>query len=73
MILLEAQFAQQATSSSTTPGRLPSKCEVNPREQCNCVTLRGGVEESMDMELEKGAEVSRVVGEEKNAEFESNT
>ena len=30
--MLEAQIAQQATSSSTHPGRLPSKLEPNPCE-----------------------------------------
>jgi len=35
--MLEAQIAQQATSSSTPPGRLLSKPEPNPCEQRNCV------------------------------------
>jgi len=39
--MLEAQIAQQASSSSTPLGRLPSKFEPNPREQCNAMILRG--------------------------------
>ena len=34
--------AQQASSSATLPGRLPSKPEQNPREQCNAIVLRSG-------------------------------
>jgi len=34
--LLEAQIAQQATSSSITLGRLPSKPESSPCKQCKC-------------------------------------
>ena len=30
--MLETQIAHQASSSSTPPGRLPSKPEQNPRE-----------------------------------------
>jgi len=40
--MLETQIAQQASSSSTPPGRLPSKPEQNPREQCNAIVLRSG-------------------------------
>ena len=40
--ILEAQIAQQASSSSTPRGRLPRKLEPNPREQCNAVILRRG-------------------------------
>jgi len=40
--MLESQIAQQANSSSTPPGRLPSKPEHNPREQCNVIVLRSG-------------------------------
>ena len=42
--MLETQIAQQASSSSTPPGRLPSKPEQNPREQCNAIVLRSGKE-----------------------------
>ena len=38
--MLEAQIAQQASSSSTPPSRLPSKREPNPREQWNAMILR---------------------------------
>ena len=40
--MLEAQIAQQTSSSSTPLERLPSKPEPNPREQCNAMILRGG-------------------------------
>jgi len=40
--MLEAQIAQQASSSFTPPERLPSKSEPNPREHCNAMILRGG-------------------------------
>jgi len=69
--MLETQIAQQGTSLSTPPGRLPSKPEVNLREQCNCVTLKSGIEESMGMELEKGEEVRRAENEVKDVEFET--
>jgi len=39
----ETQIAQQANSSTTPPGRLPSKSEQNPREQCNAIVLRSGI------------------------------
>jgi len=38
--MLETQIAHQAGSSSTPPGRLPSKPEQNPTEQCNAIVLR---------------------------------
>jgi len=40
--MLETQIAQQASSSITPPGRLPSKPEQNPMEQCNAIMLRSG-------------------------------
>jgi len=40
--MLEAQIAQQANSSSTPPGRLPSKPEPSPKERCNAMILRRG-------------------------------
>ena len=40
--MLEAKIAQQASFSSTSPGRLPSKPEPNPTEQCNAMILRWG-------------------------------
>ena len=42
--MLKAQIAWQASSSSTTPGRLPSKPEPNPKEQCNVIVLRSGTQ-----------------------------
>jgi len=40
--MLEAQIAQQASSSSTPLGKLPSKPKPNPWEQYNVMILRGG-------------------------------
>jgi len=42
--ILESQIAQQANSSTTSPSRLPSKPEPNPREQCNAIMLRSGTQ-----------------------------
>jgi len=39
--MLEAQITQQASSSSTPPGRLPCKPEPNPRDQCNAMVFQG--------------------------------
>ena len=38
--MLEAQITQQATSSSTPLGKLPSKNELSYKEQCNAMILR---------------------------------
>jgi len=57
--MLETQIAHQASSSSTPPGRLPSKPEQNPREQCNAIVLRSGTKlegpkgTSIEVESEK--------------------
>jgi len=42
--MLETQIAQQANSSTTPPGRLPSKPKQNPREQYNAIVLRSGTQ-----------------------------
>ena len=42
--MLETQIAQQANSSTTPPGRLLSKPEQNPREQCNAIVLKSGTQ-----------------------------
>ena len=42
--MLETQITQQANSSTTPHGRLPSKPELNPREQCNAIVLRSGTQ-----------------------------
>jgi len=39
--MLKIQIAQQATSSATPSGRLPSKPELNPGKHCNVVVLSG--------------------------------
>ena len=57
--MLETQIAQQANSSTTPPGRLPSKLEQNPREQHNAIVLRSGTQ----IEGHKG--VSDEVGSQK--------
>jgi len=63
--ILETQIVQQASSSTTPPGRLPSKPEQNPREQYNAIVLRNGthleglkdtsVEVESEKEKDKGA------------------
>jgi len=40
--MLEAQIAQKASFSSTPSDGLPSKFELNLREQCNAMILIGG-------------------------------
>jgi len=40
--MLETAIAQKATFSSTPLDRLPSKPELNPKEQCNAMILLGG-------------------------------
>jgi len=40
--MLEAQIAQQASSSTTLLERLPSKPEPNPTDQCNAMILSEG-------------------------------
>jgi len=42
--MIETQIAQQASSLTTPPGRLPNKPEQNPREQCNATVLRSGTQ-----------------------------
>jgi len=57
--MLETQIAHQASSSSTPLGRLSSKPEQNPREQCNAIVLRSGTKleglkgTSVEVESEK--------------------
>jgi len=60
--MLETQIAHQASSSSTPPGRLPSKPEQNPREQCNAIVLRSGTR----LEGPKGTSVGMESEKEKN-------
>ena len=64
--ILETQIPQQATSSPATLGKLSSKPEPGPQEQCNYVTLKGGLEDYKGMDLEEGREVSIVERKEKN-------
>jgi len=40
--MLDLVNPQQANSSSTLPGRLPSKPKPNPKEHCNAIVLRSG-------------------------------
>ena len=69
--MLKAQTAQQATSLSTPPGRLPSKHEPNPRERCNYVILSGGLEGSEGVRLEERREVNQAVSKEQSDELET--
>jgi len=39
--MLEAQIFEQASSSSTPPGKLPSEPKPSPIEHCNAMILRG--------------------------------
>ena len=40
---LELQIGQLALAQNSRPqGTLPSNTEVNPKEQCNAIVLRGG-------------------------------
>jgi len=64
--MLEAQIAQQATSSTTPLGRPLSKPESNPREHCNWVILKEGVEDTEDIPLEEGREVIMAESKERN-------
>jgi len=68
--MLEAQIAQQAMSSSTPRGRLPSELESTPREHCKCVTLKKGVEDPEDITLEDGREVIMAESKKRNNEGE---
>ena len=63
--MLEAQIVELATSSSTTLSKLPSKPKPNAHEQCKCVILKGGSEDSKGVELEEGGVANRAVGERK--------
>jgi len=51
--MLEAQIAQQGTSLSTLSGKRPSKPKRNPHEPCNCVILKGGLEDSKCRKLRR--------------------
>jgi len=67
--MLETQIAQQASLSFIPPDRLPSKSESNPHEHCYCVTLKDGVEDSIDPEdtpSEEGREINMVESKEIN-------
>jgi len=64
--MLEAQITQQASSLFIPPGRLPSKPKSNPREHCNGVTLRKGVEDPDDILLEEGRAMIMAESNERN-------
>jgi len=63
--ILETQISHEASSSSTPPGRLSSKPEQNPREQCNAIVLRSGTKlegpkgTSVEVESEKEEDKGR--------------
>ncbi|XP_010521025.1 PREDICTED: uncharacterized protein LOC104800022 [Tarenaya hassleriana] len=54
--LLDNQVAQLASTSQRPNGTLPGKPEINPREHCNAITLKGGkqLEEITPPMIEKG-------------------
>ena len=67
--MLEAQIGQQASFSSAPPDRLPSKPESNPLEHCNCISMKEGVEDSIDPEdapFEDSREIIMVESKERN-------
>ena len=67
--MLDAQIAQKATFSTTTPDRLPSKLEPNLHEHCNCVTLKEEIEDLTDPEdvaMEEGREIIMARNKERN-------
>jgi len=68
--MLEAQIAQQAMSSSTPLGRLPSESESKLREHYNYVTLKEEVEDPEKITPEEGREVIMAESKEKNDEGE---
>jgi len=66
--MLETQIAQKAAFSSTAPDRLPSKPEPNPREHCNCVTMKVDEEDLTNFEKvpkEEGREITMVGSKER--------
>ena len=67
--MLEVQIAQQASISSTSLNRLPSKLEPNRHDHCNCVTLKEEVEDFIDPEdilIEEGREIIVIESKERN-------
>jgi len=67
--MLEDQIAQKATFSSTPPDTLPRKPEPNPREHCNCVTMKEEEEDLTDLEdtlREEGREIIMAGNKERN-------
>jgi len=71
--MLEAHITQQVISSSTPPSKIPTKPEPNPHQQCNCVILKGGLEDSKGVELKEGGEANRAMNKEKGDELEAIT
>jgi len=66
---LETQIAQKAAFSSAPLDRLPSKLEPNPREHCNCVTMKEDEEDLTDCEeppKEEGREITMAGSKESN-------
>jgi len=56
--ILEAQIAEQASSSPTPPGRISSKPKPNPEEHCNCAILRSEVDGSKGVRIEEDGELN---------------
>jgi len=70
--MLEAQIAQKASFSSTPSDRLPSKPEPNPREHCNCVTMKKEEDliDSKDTPMEEGKEIIMVGNKERKNDWQ---
>jgi len=67
--MLETQIAQKGTFSTAPPDRLPSEPEPNPRERCNCVTMKENEEDLTDSEevqKEEGREITMAGSKESN-------
>jgi len=64
--MLDAQIVQQATSSSAPLGRLPSKLESDPCEQCNYAILKERAKDPENITLEEGREVIMAKSKERN-------
>jgi len=67
--MLEAQIAQEVSSSFKCPSRLPSELESNPCDHCNCVTFKEAVEDPSnpaDIQFEKGSKIIMVESKETN-------
>jgi len=65
LLKLEAQIAQQSAPLSTTSCEILSKSEPNSSEQCNCVMLKGGLEDSKGVDFKEDGEANKALNKEK--------